>query len=214
MNHPDDHDRGIDRGEAIRRFEQFLDAMGMDPENLEIDDEHTEGTAKRVVDSRIDEIFRGVWEDPTEHLETTFPASGDYMGDAGWVIVDGIQVQSMCAHHFLPFRGRAHVGYIPDDEEVGLSKLARVTDGYARRPQTQEHLTNQIADAIHDNLDPVAVMVVLEAEHECMCLRGVQEPDAMTRTSTARGKAHPSVNDDAHTIKSEFLDLVGNGGYK
>jgi GTP cyclohydrolase I len=110
----------------------------------------------------------------------------------------------MCAHHFLPFRGVAHIGYIPDGKVVGLSKLARVTHGYSRRPQVQERLTNQIADAIDEELEPKAVVAVVEAEHECMTLRGVQEPNTMTRTSALRGDA---LDDDS--IKQEFFDLVG-----
>lgn len=175
-------------------------------------DEHLADTPRRVAESRIREIFSGLWEDPREHLDTTFEDIGDHKGDSGWVIVDGIQIQSMCAHHFLPFRGSAHVGYIPKGKAVGLSKLARTADGYARRPQVQERLTNQIADAVHEELDPVATIVVIEAEHECMSLRGVQEPETMTRTSALRGKAHPE-NDDAKShLKQEFFDLVRNGG--
>lgn len=192
-----------ERTAAKRHFKKFMQDLGLDPE----DDEHLEDTPRRVVDSRFDELFRGLGEDPREHLRTSFEASSD---DAGFVIVDGIQVQSMCAHHFLPFRGKAHVGYIPDEKEVGLSKLARVTHGYARRPQVQERLTNQIADAVYEELDPVAAIVVVEAEHECMSLRGVQEPETMTRTSALRGKAHPDDDDFKPGIKEEFFDLVGD----
>lgn len=188
------------KSNAEHHFEMFMRALGLDK-----DDEHLEETAKRVVDSRFDELFRGLEEDPRERLSTTFSAPDEQSDDAGLVIVDGIQVQSMCAHHFLPFRGEAHVGYIPDDEVVGLSKLARVVDGYARRPQVQERLTNQVADAIHDELEPIATIVVIEAEHECMSLRGVQEPETMTRTSALRGKARREDH-----IKQEFFDLVGD----
>lgn len=192
-----------DREAAKEHFEEFIRHLGLDVD----EDEHLEDTPSRVVRSRFDEIFRGLDEDPREHLQTSFTASSD---DAGFVIVDGIQVQSMCAHHFLPFRGEAHVGYIPRDKEVGLSKLARVVDGYARRPQVQERLTTQIADAVYDELDPVAAIVVVEAEHECMSLRGVQEPNTMTRTSALRGKAHPDDDDYKPGIKDEFLTLVGD----
>lgn len=193
------------RTAALTHFKKFMEHMGLDPE----DDEHLRETPRRVVDSRFDEIFRGLNEDPTEHLETTFSDVDQYKGDAGWVIVEDIQVQSMCAHHFLPFRGRAHVGYIPEDEVVGLSKLARVVDGYARRPQVQERLTNQVASAIQENLNPVATVVVIEAEHECMSLRGVQEAHASTVTSALRGKAHPDEEGGSH-LKQEFLSLVGD----
>ena len=191
------------RTAALTYFKKFMESLGLDPES----DEHLKETPRRVVDSRFDEIFRGLDENPREHLDTTFEASSD---NASFVIVDGIQVQSTCAHHFLPFRGQAHIGYIPDGEEVGLSKLARVTKGYARRPQVQERLTSQIADAIHEELEPVATIVVIEAEHECMTLRGVQEPNTMTRTSALRGRAHPDDEDYEPGIKNEFFDLVGD----
>lgn len=203
---PSDYPKGMAtvsaRHAATHHFRKFMECLGLD-----LDDEHLKGTPKRVVDSRFDELFGGLNEDPSTHLETTFeaPKAHDKKGDAGFVIVDGISVQSMCAHHFLPFRGKAHIGYIPNTEVTGLSKLSRVVDGYSRRPQVQERLTNQIADAVHEKLDPLATIVVIEAEHECMSLRGVQEPHTMTRTSALRGKAR----DEEH-IKQEFFDLVGD----
>lgn len=202
-------DNDADKEEAVRSFENFMSALGLDA-----DDEHLEGTPERVARSRIEELFSGLDGDPREHLSTRFTAphaedaskvAPERHNDAGFVIVDGIQIQSMCAHHFLPFRGQAHIGYIPNEEVVGLSKLARVANGYARRPQVQERLTNQIADAIHEELEPLATCVVIEAEHECMSLRGVMEPHTMTRTSALRGKAR----EDEH-IKEEFLSLVGD----
>jgi GTP cyclohydrolase I len=123
-----------------------------------------------------------------------------------FVIVDDIQVESMCSHHFLPFRGRAHVGYIPDEEVVGLSKLARVVQGYARRPQVQERLTNQIADAIHDELNPKAVVVFIKATHLCMSCRGVEEAYSATRTTALRGEA----KSEPH-IKDEFFSMLEVG---
>lgn len=185
---------------AEHHFAKFMECLGLD-----LDDEHLEETPRRVALSRLEELFRGLKEDPSVHLDKTFSNIGQYRGDAGWVIVDNIQVESMCAHHFLPFRGEAHVGYIPTDEAVGLSKLARVVDGYSRRPQVQERLTNQIANAVHQKLDPLACIVVIEAEHECMSLRGVQEPHTMTRTSALRGKAR----EEKH-LKDEFFDIVGD----
>lgn len=193
---------------AEYHFEKFIEALGLDTE-----DEHMERTPERVHEAFRDELFRGLKEDPAEYLERTFSApksngtSGEVteeVTDAGFIIQDGIEVKSMCAHHFLPFQGQAHVGYIPQDEITGLSKLARVVDGFSRRPQVQERLTNQIADAIHDKLEPLATVVVVEAKHECMSVRGVQEPESMTRTSALRGKART----DSH-IKQEFFDLVG-----
>lgn len=193
----------FDREAAMAAFESFMDELGLD-----LDDEHLADTPRRVVDSRYQELFGGLHRDPRRHLNTTFEDGVGDIGedDAGFVIVDGIQVQSMCAHHFLPFRGQAHVGYIPEDEVVGLSKLARVVDGYSRRPQVQERLTNQVADAIQEELDPVATVVVVEAAHECMSLRGAEEPNAMTRTSALRGKAR-----DDPDIKQEFFQLVDGG---
>lgn len=197
---PKNISKETDREAAERHFTEFMESLGLNVEG----DEHLQGTPDRVVRSRFDELFRGIREDPDRHLSKTFEDYGQNGAeDGGLVIVDNIQVQSMCAHHFLPFRGRAHIGYIPDEKVVGLSKLSRVTDGYARRPQVQERLTNQIADSIHDNLEPLATIVVIEAEHECMSLRGVQEPNTMTRTSALRGRAR-----DDSTIKEEFFQLV------
>lgn len=186
-----------------------MEALGLPRDSSE----HLEDTPERVARAYINELFGGLEEDPRRYLETKFSEGVEQtVGDAGWVIQDNIQVQSMCSHHFLPFRGRAHVGYIPQDHFVGLSKLARVVNGYARRPQVQENLTNEIADAIHEELDPLATIVVIEAEHQCMSIRGIKEPHSTTRTSALRGKAHPSKNGDSAHLKNEFLKLVKNGG--
>jgi len=191
---------------AEYHFRKFMEKIGIEPQ----DDEHLEETPARVTRSRKNELFKGLDEDPDRHREKTFEDveqydgdEGQYSGDAGWVIVDNIQVESMCAHHFLPFRGVAHVGYIPRDKVVGLSKLARVTEGYARRPQVQERLTNQIANAVHDNLDPIATMVVINSEHLCMSCRGIQEPHSSTSTAAIRG----SVRED-DSMKQEFYQLL------
>lgn len=181
--------------EAAAHFEAFLRSLGLDPTNSE----HLEDTPRRVARSRINELFEGLQADPSRHLETTF---SEGVSDE-FVIVDNIEVSSMCAHHFLPFRGTAHVGYIPDEEVVGLSKLSRVVDGYARRPQVQERLTSQIADAIDEKLDPIATVVFVEAEHECMTLRGVCEHATSTRTCALRGKAK-----EEHHIKQEFFEML------
>ena len=117
------------------------------------------------------EICAGLHEDPDEHLQTTFEADHDEM-----VMVRDIPLYSLCEHHLVPFIGKAHVAYIPDDDGrvIGLSKFARLVDGYARRPQVQERLTSQVADAMQDSLEPKGVMVVIEAEHLCMSMRGVE----------------------------------------
>jgi len=191
----------VDREAAKEKFEGFLAELGLDVTA----DEHLADTPGRVVDSRIDELFRGLTEDPTQHLKTTCSDVEQYQGDAGWVIETGIRVQSMCAHHLLPFHGEAHIGYIPRDEVVGLSKLVRLVDGYARRPQVQERVTNQVATAIFEEMDPIAVVVVIEAEHECMTLRGVRDADTTTVTSAVRGQARTN-----RSVKNEFFSLINS----
>ncbi len=130
------------------------------------------------------EICSGLHEDPSAHLETTFEADHDEM-----VMVRDIPLYSICEHHLAPFIGKAHVAYIPNDDGrvIGLSKFARLVDGYARRPQVQERLTSQVADALQDRLLPKGVMVVVEAEHLCMSMRGVRKAGSTTVTSAVRG---------------------------
>jgi GTP cyclohydrolase I len=199
MENDDMKAQSIDLDAAEEAAEDFIEALGLDLEN-----EHLKETPTRLAKSRAYELFEGLAEDPRSHLERTFQDT-ESVSDQ-FVIVDNIQVESMCAHHFLPFRGRAHVGYIPDEEVVGLSKLARVVRGYARRPQVQERLTNQIADAIHEELEPQAVVVFVRAEHECMSCRGIEEAHSATRTTALRGKAR----DEAH-IKDEFFQMLRTG---
>ena len=130
------------------------------------------------------EIFSGLQEDPGEHLAVTFEADHEEL-----VLVRDIQIYSVCEHHLLPWAGKAHVAYIPGDDGrvTGLSKLVRLVEGYAKRPQVQERLTSQVADTLVRVLEPRGVMVVVEAEHLCMSMRGVQKPGAMTVTSAVRG---------------------------
>jgi GTP cyclohydrolase I len=130
------------------------------------------------------EICGGLHQNPDEHLQTTFEAEHDEM-----VMVRDIPMYSLCEHHLAPFIGKAHVAYIPgtDGRVIGLSKFARLVDGYARRPQVQERLTSQIADAMQASLDPKGVMVVIEAEHLCMSMRGVKQAGSTTVTSAVRG---------------------------
>jgi GTP cyclohydrolase I len=130
------------------------------------------------------EIFGGLHEDPAAHLTTTFEADHDEM-----VMVRDIPMYSACEHHLLPWVGKAHVAYIPNDDGrvTGLSKLARLVDGYARRPQVQERLTSQIADTLDATLKPKGCMVVIEAEHLCMTMRGIRKPGSTTVTSAVRG---------------------------
>lgn len=128
------------------------------------------------------EIFGGLNSDASEHFQKQFTAKSDDM-----VLEKGINFYSVCEHHLLPFYGKAHVAYIPDGRIAGLSKIARTVETFARRPQVQENMTIQIAEAIMNNLKPQGVMVVLEAEHMCMTMRGVQKPGTKTRTIATRG---------------------------
>ena len=129
-------------------------------------------------------------QDPSEYLQTTFEADHDEM-----VLVRDITMYSACEHHLLPWIGKAHVAYIPNDDGrvTGLSKLARLVDAYAKRPQVQERLTSQIADELERNLQPKGAMVVIEAEHLCMTMRGIRKPGAVTVTSAVRGLFRESV---------------------
>ncbi|MDD4334701.1 MAG: GTP cyclohydrolase I FolE [Eubacteriales bacterium] len=155
----------------------ILEAIGEDP-----DREGLKETPARVA-RMYSEIFQGLHEDPEVHLEKIFSEQHNEM-----VIVKDIPLYSMCEHHLLPFYGKAHVAYIPRKGNVtGLSKLARVVEGYARRPQLQERLTSQIADSIMNQLKAYGVLVVIEAEHMCMTFRGVKKPGSKTITSAVRG---------------------------
>ena len=140
-------------------------------------------TPRRVA-QMYGELFAGLDEDPVSHLEVTFAADHDEM-----VMVRDIPFASLCEHHLVPFMGRAHVAYIPADDGriTGLSKLARLVDGYARRLQVQERMTTQIARAVQDALTPKGVLVVVEAEHLCMSMRGVKKPGTVTVTSSVLG---------------------------
>lgn len=157
----------------------ILEAIGEDPDRDGLKD-----TPQRVAKSYAD-LCRGLHQSADELLEVSFDIGYDEM-----VLVKAIEMFSMCEHHLLPFHGKAHVGYIPGPEGrvTGLSKLARLVEVYARRPQVQERLTTQIADALVDNLNPRGVIVVVEAEHLCMSMRGVHKPGAKTMTSAVRGQ--------------------------
>lgn len=153
--------------------------------------EGTVETPERVA-KMYDEIFAGYDEDPNEILGKTFATEVD-TGDAGDIFSNGIVAvkdipfYSSCEHHMVPFFGKVHIAYIPKDRVVGLSKLARLTDCFAKRLQIQERLTNQLANAIVTNLDPQGVMVVIQAEHLCMSMRGIRKPGSITLTSAVRG---------------------------
>ena len=169
------------------------------------DDPDREGlleTPARVARS-YRELFAGYGTNPKDYLKRTFEEVGGY---DSLVILREIPVVSFCEHHMLPFLGRAHVGYLPRNRVVGISKLARVVQGFARRLQIQEKLTAQVAEAIQDILDPKGVGVVIASEHSCMTMRGVNTPGTRLTTSHLLGE----VRDDPRT-RQEFFDLVRNG---
>jgi GTP cyclohydrolase I len=161
-----------------RAVREILLAIGEDP-----DRDGLQQTPARVARAYA-ELFAGLWQQPQDVLTTTFDLGHDEM-----VLVKDIEVFSCCEHHLVPFHGVAHVGYIPsaDGRITGLSKIARLVDVYARRPQVQERLTTQIADALVDLLDARGVIVVVECEHLCMSMRGVRKPGSRTVTSAVRG---------------------------
>ena len=168
----------IDQARAEAAIREFLIAIGEDP-----DREGLLETPARVARA-CSEVFAGMHENPAVHLLKQFhEADHEEM-----VIVKDIPFTSMCEHHLLPFTGRAHVAYIPRKGRItGLSKLARCVEGYARRPQVQERMTSQIADAIMESLEPLGALVVVEAEHMCMTARGIKKPGSLTITSAVRG---------------------------
>ena len=168
----------VDQPRIEAAIREILSAIGEDPDRDGLRD-----TPGRVARS-YDELFSGLNQDPSELLATTFDIAHDEM-----VLVKDIELVSMCEHHLLPFTGVAHVGYIPsaDGQVTGLSKLARLVDVYARRPQVQERLTTQIADALVEHLGARGVVVVVEAEHMCMTMRGVRKRGSRTITSAVRG---------------------------
>jgi GTP cyclohydrolase IA len=177
---------------AERAVRELLIAVGENP-----DREGLKDTPARVARS-YREIFAGLWQSPEEVLTTTFDLGHDEM-----VLVKDIEVLSSCEHHLVPFVGVAHVAYIPSQEGkiTGLSKLARLVDVYARRPQVQERLTTQVADSLMRILEPRGVMVVIECEHMCMSLRGVRKPGAKTLTSAVRGQLHdPATRAEAMSL--------------
>lgn len=157
---------------------EILIAVGEDPSR-----DGLLNTPSRVA-KMYAEVLAGLHEDPTHHLSVTFEADHDEM-----VMVRDIPFASMCEHHLVPFRGMAHVAYIPGPTGriTGLSKLARLVDGYAKRPQVQERLTTQVAEALVNALNPTGVLVVIEAEHLCMSMRGIKKPGSTTVTSAVRG---------------------------
>ena len=182
-----DHER------AERAVKELLLALGEDPEREGLKD-----TPARVARA-FKENFAGLWQSPKDVLTTTFD-----IGHEELVIIRDIEVFSHCEHHLTPFHGMAHVGYIPSGKITGLSKVARLVDLFARRPQVQERLTSQIADAMVEILDAAGVIVIIDCEHMCMSMRGVRKSEARTVTSAVRG-----ILRDAAT-RAEAISLITN----
>ncbi|MBF0581830.1 MULTISPECIES: GTP cyclohydrolase I FolE [Corynebacterium] len=187
----------FDQQRAEAAIRELLIAVGENP-----DREGLQETPARVARA-YQEIFSGLYEDPTEVLSKTFSEDHREM-----VMVRDIQFYSTCEHHLVPFFGTAHIGYIPgkDGKVTGLSKLARLVDGMAKRPQVQERLTTQVADALMERLDPAGVIVVIEAEHLCMAMRGIRKPGANTITSAVRG-----VLESSAATRAEAFNLIRDG---
>jgi GTP cyclohydrolase IA len=184
----------VDEARAAAAVRELQLAVGEDPDRPGLQD--TPGRVARA----YAEIFGGLGQDPVDILSTTFDENHDEL-----VLVRDIPMYSTCEHHLVPFHGAAHIGYIPGDDGrvTGLSKLARLVDVYARRPQVQERMTSQIADALSEVLKPRGVLVVIEAEHLCMAMRGIRKPGATTVTSAVRG-----IFRDSAATRSEAMSLV------
>ncbi len=175
---------------------EILEAIGEDSQR-----DGLQRTPERVA-KMYAEVFAGLREDPEHHLAVQFEAGHDEM-----VLIKDIAFYSMCEHHLLPFVGKAHVAYVPGEQGkiTGLSKLARLVEAYARRPQVQERLTSQVADKLMEALNPRGALVVIEAEHQCMSMRGVQKPGSLTLTSAVRGIFL------ADATRAEAFQLIGIG---
>jgi GTP cyclohydrolase I len=184
--------------EGVRRaVRALLEAVGEDP-----DREGLLRTPERVVEMYA-EILEGLWRDPAEELDVLFDERHDEM-----IMVRDITLQSVCEHHLIPFLGQAHVAYIPNKRGciTGLSKIARLVDVLAKRLQVQERLTTQIADALESALEPRGVLVVIEAEHLCMSMRGVRKPGSQTVTSAVRGIFRTN-----NATRAEAMNLIARG---
>jgi GTP cyclohydrolase I len=182
----------IDIGRIEKAIREIIEAIGEDPLR-----EGLSETPERVA-RFYEEVFGGIHSEPGDVVDAFF-------GEEHYqeiVMVREIPFYSMCEHHFVPFHGQAHVAYMPQGRVTGLSKLARLVEGFARRPQMQERLTAQVADCLNDRLDPLGVLVVIEAEHLCMSMRGVRKPGAVTVTSAVRGimESNPATRSEAMSL--------------
>ncbi len=181
-----DHDKLVAAGRMI------LEAIGEDPTRDGLIE-----TPDRIA-RMYQEVFAGLDRDPAENLDTAFEEKYDEI-----VVLRDIPFSSMCEHHLLPFTGEAHVAYMPAGKVLGVSKLARAVDAYARRPQVQERLTNQVADLIEKVAEPRGVVVVIEATHTCMTIRGVKKPGSLMITSAVRGKFRENL-----ASRNEVMNLI------
>ncbi|MCL4109031.1 UNVERIFIED_CONTAM: hypothetical protein GTU68_052669 [Idotea baltica] len=182
-------DPKVDLPRIEKAVKEILAAVGEDPER-----EGLLETPARVA-RMYAELFSGLHTDPGRHLKKVFPEEYDQM-----VLVRDITFNSMCEHHLLPFMGVAHIGYLPNHKVTGLSKLARVVEEVSHRPQVQERMTHQIADLVEDVLDAKGVVVVLEATHTCMTIRGVRKPGSLTVTSAVRGLLKTNISSRAEAL--------------
>ena len=182
----------IDKTKVEQAIELLLEGIGED-----VNREGLVETPQRIA-SMYEEIYGGMDMDPAEILKKRFKVTGSEI-----VIEKNITFYSTCEHHLLPFYGQVHIAYIPDGEVVGLSKLARLVEVYAKRPQIQEQMTAQIADALMDNLHPKGVMVMAEAEHMCMTMRGIKKPGSKTQTIDTRGEFK-----DNDSLQKQFFEMI------
>ncbi|HET7272753.1 MAG TPA: GTP cyclohydrolase I FolE [Rubrobacter sp.] len=185
----------IDRPRIERAVREILLAIGEDPEREALIE-----TPERVAEAYA-HLFSGLHEDPARNLEVSFPAESN-----DTVLLRDVPLASVCEHHLLPFIGKAHVAYVPEERVVGLSEIVHLIEGYAHRPQLQERLTAQIADALHEILGSRGSFVVIEAEQLCMTMRGAQKPGTITVTSAGRG-----VFDEEPGRRAEMMALISRG---
>lgn len=187
--------RGVDQTRIARAVHEILSAIGEDPER-----EGLLETPERVAEAYA-YLFAGLFEDPARYLESGFDEKARDL-----ILIRDLPVASLCEHHLLPFAGNAHVGYVPNGRVAGFSEVARVVEGYARRPQLQERLTAQIADAVYEKLGALGAMVLIEATHSCMTMRGAEVPGSIAVTSAARG-----VFEEDAGRRAEVLAIISRG---
>jgi GTP cyclohydrolase IA len=185
----------LDERRIARAVREILLAIGEDPER-----EGLLETPERVAEAYT-QLFSGLAKDPARHLEGGFAEEARDL-----ILIRDLPIASLCEHHLLPFAGKAHVGYIPNGRVAGFSELARVVEGYAKRPQLQERLTAQVADALHEKLGSLGAIVVVEAEHTCMSMRGAEVPGTVAVTVAARGAFEEDV-----ARRAEVLALISGG---